>query len=158
MAGKNTITSDGLKKLKEELDYLRDVRRKEIGEQLKEARAHGDLSENSEYDEARDAQSKNESRISELIDEIENSIVVDNDKISTNSVSVGLKVRIQYIDLGGEDEFDLVGTTEANPKEGRISDHSPIGKALIGASVGDTVTADTPSGQIKLKVLEIGRT
>ena len=155
MPGQNRITSDGLQKLREELDYLRDVRRKEIGEQLKEARGFGDLSENSEYDEAKDAQSKNETRISELIDLIENAVVVD--YVNTNSVSVGVKVKIQYIDLDMEEEFAIVGTTEANPDAGRISDHSPIGKSLIGAKAGDIVTADTPSGQIKLKVLEIDK-
>ena len=149
------VTSEGLKKLKEELDYLRDVRRKEIGEQLKEARGFGDLSENSEYDEARDAQSKNENRISELLEMLSDIIVVDD--VNTNSVSIGVKVKIHYLDFDEDEEYTIVGTTEEDPDEGLISDHSPIGRALIGAGIGETVTADTPSGQIKLKVLEISK-
>ena len=149
------VTSEGLKTLKEELDYLRDVRRKEIGEQLKEARGFGDLSENSEYDEARDAQSKNENRISELLEMLSDIIVVDD--VNTNSVSIGVKVKIHYLDFDEDEEYTIVGTTEEDPDEGLISDHSPIGRALIGAGIGETVTADTPSGQIKLKVLEISK-
>ncbi|NLZ35903.1 MAG: transcription elongation factor GreA [Clostridiales bacterium] len=157
MAKQITITNEGLKKLNEELEDLRTNKRKEVAEALKEARSFGDLSENSEYDEAKDTQSKVENRIAELEEMLKNVRVIDDSAVSTNTVSVGVKVKVRDERFDEDREYKIVGTTQANPDVGEISDHSPIGHALLGAKVGDVVTAVAPIGNIKLKVLEISK-
>jgi transcription elongation factor GreA len=152
-----TITNEGLKKLKDELEDLRTNKRKEVSEALKEARSFGDLSENSEYDEAKDTQSKVENRIAELEEMIKNVRVVDDNAVNTDIVSVGVRVKVYNERAGKDKEYSIVGTTQANPDQGEISDHSPIGHALLGAKVGDTVTAAAPVGNIRLTVLEISK-
>lgn len=151
----NIITQEGLDKLKEELDYLITVKRKQISEALKEAREQGDLSENSEYDEAREEQGKVESRIAELTDLISKATVIDEAAIHSDIVSVGHTVRVFNKTRNKEFVYSLVGSTEANAMIGKISDQSPIGEALIGEKVGAIVKVTTPAGLMELEILEI---
>lgn len=155
MAKLNKITNDGLKKLQDELHFLKTIRRKEISEVIKAARALGDLSENSEYDEAREEQAKVEARIAELENMIENVEVISEHELTTDAINVGSKVRVHDEKFDEEIEYTVVGSSEANALKRRISDQSPIGSALMGAKVGDVVTAYTPSGELRFKILEI---
>ena len=149
-------TVEGFEKLQEELNYLKNVRRQEVKEQLKVARSFGDLSENSEYDEARDQQAKVESRIIELEYLIKNAEVVDTDKVK-NIVSLGSTVIIRYTD-GTEKQYELVGSNEVDPFKGRISDRSPIGMAVIGHKKGETVTIETRSGEKDAVIVDFFKT
>ena len=150
------LTSDGLEKLEQELEYLKIVKRKEISDQLKVAISFGDLSENSEYDEAKNAQAMNEARILELEAMLKNARVLDADSISTDMVHVGSRVRVRDVEFDEEDTFQIVGSTEVDPDAGRISDESPIGKALLGHCVGDIVEFAVPSGAtVSYEILEI---
>lgn len=150
------LTSDGLEKLEQELEYLKIVKRKEISDQLKVAISFGDLSENSEYDEAKNAQAMNEARILELEAMLKNARVLDADSISTDMVHVGSRVRVRDVEFDEEDTFQIVGSTEVDPDAGRISDESPIGKALLGHCVGDIVEFTVPSGAtVSYEILEI---
>lgn len=162
MANKKTTlyTQEGFKALKDELDYLKNVKREEVKKDLSTARSFGDLSENSEYDEARNEQAKTEARIKELEELIINAEVVDESKIDTSIVGIGSTVKICFVDDDEEMTYSIVGTNEANPAESKISDQSPIGKALIEAKAkeGTTVTVETPTGHIRVKVIEITRT
>ena len=151
------LTAEGLKKLQDELEYLKTVDRKEKAEQLKEARGHGDLSENSEYDEAKNAQAITEARIRELEEVLKDVVLVDEDSVTTNAVQVGLTVRVRDLDYDEEEVFHIVGTSEIDLKASKISDESPIGKGLLGHRVGDVVSIETPGGEVKFKVLEITR-
>ncbi|MEG6566707.1 transcription elongation factor GreA [Thermoanaerobacterium saccharolyticum] len=154
--GKQVIlTYDGLKKLEEELDYLKSVKRPEVAEKIKQARAFGDLSENSEYDEAKNEQAFIEGRIATIEAMLRNAQVIDEEDIAIDKVSVGCTVKVYDEDLKEEVEYTIVGSTEADPMNNKISDESPIGKALLGKKVGDTVSVEVPAGIIKLKVLEI---
>lgn len=148
------LTEAGLEKLKKELEYLKNVKRKEAAENVGIARSYGDLSENSEYDAAKEAQGKIEAQISELEDAIEHASVIS-DRAGSDSVRVGVKVTVHDVAEDEDDEFIIVSTFDANPAESKISDQSPIGKALIGAKVGDTVNIDTPDGVIRMKVTKI---
>ncbi|MDI3310111.1 MAG: transcription elongation factor GreA [Thermoanaerobacterium sp.] len=154
--GKQVIlTYDGLKKLEEELDYLKSVKRPEVAEKIKQARAFGDLSENSEYDEAKNEQAFIEGRIATIEAMLRNAQVIDEEDIAIDKVSVGCTVKVYDEDFKEEAEYTIVGSTETDPMNNKISDESPIGKALLGKKVGDTVSVEVPAGIIKLKVLEI---
>lgn len=151
------VTEEGREALEKELDYLKVVRRKEVAEKIKVALSFGDLSENSEYDEAKNEQGLVEGRIALLEKMLKHARVVTEDELSTDHISVGSHVRIKDED-GDEDEYDITGSTEADPMNGKISDESPIGAALIGHSVGDKVDITLPSGAVvQYEVMEIGR-
>ena len=151
------MSQERLDALKKELLYLETDKAKEVAEQIKEARSFGDLSENSEYDEAKNEQGLVEGRIALLEKMLKHARVVTEDELSTDHISVGSHVRIKDED-GDEDEYDITGSTEADPVNGKISDESPIGAALIGHSVGDKVDITLPSGAVvQYEVMEIGR-
>ena len=149
------VTGDGLKKLHDELDERRTVRRREIVEAIRSALSFGDISENSEYDEAKDEQAKNEARIAELEDILKNVRVVPTSEISTETVGIGTAVRVFDEDYNEEIEYFIVGSNEANPIENKISDRSPIGKALLGRTVGDVASVSAPAGTLRLKIISI---
>ena len=151
------MTYAGLRALEDELEQLKTVKRKEVAEKIKVARGYGDLSENSEYDEAKNEQGLVEGRIALLEKMLKHARVVTEDELSTDHISVGSHVRIKDED-GDEDAYDITGSTEADPVNGKISDESPIGAALIGHSVGDKVDITLPSGAVvQYEVMEIGR-
>ena len=154
---KRMLTSAGLKKLEDELSELEVVRRKEVAEKIKEAREQGDLSENAEYDAAKDEQRDIEARIEEIKAILKDVEVVDEDEVDTNKISVGCKVKIYDCEFEEEIEYSIVGSTESNSLEGKISNESPVGRALMGAKIGDVVTAETQAGPMQYKVLEISR-
>ncbi len=156
MSKEQLYTQEGYQKLIDEFDYLTKVRREEIKVAIAEARSFGDLSENAEYDEARNEQAKTEARIKELEELIRNAKVVDEDAIDTSVVGIGSLVKIERPD-GAVAEYSIVGSNEADPSAFKISDQSPIGKKLIGARAGAKVTVEVPSGKITLKVLEVSR-
>lgn len=153
-----TVTKEGLEKLTSELDYLKNVKRIEVKEALRIARGFGDLSENSEYDEAKDEQAKVESRISELEEMLKTAVIISEDQIRTDAVNVGTTVRIYNEKWDEEVTYTIVGSTEAAPLQNKISDQSPIGKAIIGHKAGETVVVDTPAGHANVKILTIERT
>ncbi len=154
---KTTYTKEGFQKLIDELEYLKTVRRAEVKEMLKEARAFGDLSENSEYDEARDQQAKCESRIAELEYLIKNGVVMSEEEANKNIVSIGSTVTLKYKD-GKEVTYYLVGSNEVDPLNKKISDLSPIGMAVIGKTKGDNVTISAPSGDKEATITHFERT
>ena len=151
------MSSERLEALKEELYYLETVREKEVAELIKEARSFGDLSENSEYDEAKAEQGKLYSKIAELKDLIENAEIVDNTDADLPKDSVTLGSIVQVVDLEEnlEETYEVVGSQEANPREGRISDDSPLGKGLHGHRAGDVVTIEAPAGQLQFKIVSV---
>lgn len=150
------VTREGLQRMKEELEYKETTEKMKVAEQLKVAISYGDLSENAEYDAAKNDQAVLEQRIAELKAMIENAIVVDESKISTDAVGFGTRVTIVYEDDPDEEEtYTIVGTSESDPANGKLSNESPVGAALIGAHVGETVTAQTPGGAMRIKVIEI---
>ena len=155
---KQLYTETGYRALVEELDYLKNTRRAEVKEAIAVARSFGDLSENAEYDAARNEQAQVEARILELEDLIANAEIVDESAIKHDSVNVGSTVKVFDVEYDEEIEYSIVGSNEANPLLGKISDQSPVGQALIGAKVGDEVVADAPGGQLRLRVLEVSRT
>ena len=159
MAKKPMIyTQKGYQELVDELHYLKHEKREKIKNDIAVARSFGDLSENSEYDEARNEQAKNEARIKELEELLDNAVILDEATVDTSVVSLGSTVTVLNVALGAEFTYDLVGSNESNPAEGKISDQSPIGAALINKKEGDTVTVDAPAGQIQLKVVKVART
>ena len=151
------LTREGYEKLEKELDYYVSVRRNEISEQIAIARGFGDLSENAEYDEAKNEQSRIEAKIVEMENTLRNCIVVENDEVSTESVGVGNTVKVMNETLKKEQVITIVGANETEPAKLKISSDSPIGAALLGAKVGDVVSVDVPMGVMKLNVLEISR-
>ena len=157
MDKKNILTYEGLKKLEDELENLKVVRRKEVSQKIKEAREQGDLSENAEYDAAKDEQRDIEARIEELEKILKNAEVVVEDEVDLEKINIGCRVRILDMEYNEEMEYKIVGSTEANSLKGKISNESPVGKALIGAKVGDIVEVETQAGTITYKVLEIQR-
>ena len=157
MAEKQLYTPEGFKKLTDELNYLKTVKREEIKEAIAVAKGFGDLSENAEYDEARTEQAKTEARITELEALVENAIIEDESKIDTSVISLGSTVVVYDEDEEEEIKYSIVGSNETNPLEGKISDLSPIGKALMGKREGDVVSVDTPIGTIKMRVLNVTR-
>lgn len=154
---KNILTYEGLKKYEDELHDLKVVRRKEVAQKIKEAREQGDLSENAEYDAAKDEQRDIEARIEELEKILKNAEVVVEDDVNLDKVSIGCKVKILDLEYNEELEYKIVGSSEANSLKGKISNESPVGKALIGSKVGDTVNVDTQMGVVSYKVLGIDR-
>ncbi len=158
MAKQITVTREGLKNLQDELNERKGALRAKIKEDIRIARGFGDLSENSEYDEARDAQAKNEHRILELEEMLKNVVVMDDAEANSNRVTLGKCVKVRNEETGKELEYNIVGPTETDPFAHRISDQSPIGSALMGAVAGDTVVAETPKGSVKFTVLDITKT
>lgn len=151
------MSQERLDELKRELNYMETVREKEVSEQIKEARSFGDLSENSEYDEAKTEQGKLYSRIAEYKDLIEHAEIVDNvdHNLPKDAVTLGSVVVVKDLDDDYEDKYEIVGSQEANPREGRISDDSPVGKGLIGHRAGDTVTIPVPAGEIRIEIISV---
>lgn len=154
---KNILTYAGLQKLEEELHDLKVNKRKEVAGKIKEAREQGDLSENAEYDAAKDEQRDIEARIEELEKILKNAEVVVEDEAETDKINIGCKVKVFDMEFDEEMEFSIVGSTEANSLKGKISNESPVGRALIGAKIGDTVSVESPSGEMEYKVLSIER-
>ncbi len=157
MDEKNLLTYQGLQRLEAELQDLKVVRRKEVAQKIKDAREQGDLTENAEYDAAKDEQRDIETRIEEIEKILKNVEVVVEEEVDLEQISVGCQVRILDCDFDEEMEYNIVGSTEADSLGGKISNESPLGKALIGSKVGDTVTVEAPSGEFAYKVLEIQR-
>ena len=157
MAKKNILTYEGLKKLEDELQDLKVVKRREIAQTIKEAREQGDLSENAEYDAAKDEQRDIEARIEEIEAILKNAEVVVEEEVDLDKINIGCKVKILDIEYNEELEYKIVGSTEANSLKGKISNESPLGHALLGASVGDEVVVEAPAGEISYKVLSIQR-
>ena len=151
------MTYEGVKKLEEELEYLKTVKRKEKTENIKVALGYGDLSENSEYDEAKNDQAFTEGRIIQLENMLKNAVVVDESEIPKDKVSVGSIVKVMDYEFDEEVEYTIVGSAEADPMNFKISNESPVGSALIGKKVGDVVEVAVPSGVSKFEVLEIRR-
>lgn len=147
------LTQSGLDDLKKELEYLRTEKRPEVINSLKEARALGDLSENSEYDAARAAQAEVEGRIKEIESMLENVVVITGEK--SDVASIGSNVKIKYVDDGEVEEYSIVGSQEADPFQNKISNESPIAKAIIGSSVGSVVEVDSPSGKYQVEIISI---
>ena len=154
---KTVVSAEGMKKMEEKLQYLTTVRRAEVAEQISVARGFGDLSENAEYDEAKNEQSRLEAEILELEAAIRTAIVIDDENVSTDSVNVGTSVRVLYVDEGEEEEYAIVGARESDPMHNKISNESPVGAALLGHRAGDTVIVEAPDGPMPLKILEIYR-
>lgn len=154
---KNVLTYAGLKKYEEELSNLKVYKRKEVAQKIKEAREQGDLSENAEYDAAKEEQRDIELRIEELENLLRNAEVVVEDEVELDKISVGCLVKVYDIEFDEELEFRIVGSTEANSLQNRISNESPVGKALLGRRVGETVTVETQAGDIAYRVLDINR-
>ncbi len=152
---RNIITSAGMREYENELQHLKLVRRPEVAQKIKEAREQGDLSENAEYDAAREEQRKIEGRIGELENILKNAEVVPDEDVDLDQISIGCTVRILDFEFDEEMEFKIVGSTEADSLNGRISNESPVGKALLGARVGDIVEVETLDGVMKYRVLEI---
>ncbi len=155
MEEKSLLTYQGLQKLETELQELKVVRRKEVAQKIKEAREQGDLSENAEYDAAKDEQRDIEARIEEIEKILKNVEVVVDEDVDLGMINVGCQVRVLDCAEKEEREYDIVGSTEANSLTGKISNESPMGRALLGAKVGQTVKVETPAGTWKYKVLEI---
>ncbi len=154
---KSVLTHSGAKKLEEEKEYLTVVKRKEIADKIKEAREQGDLSENAEYDAAKDEQRDIEARIEEITKILKNAEIVDEDEVDLEKINVGCKVKLYDQEFEEEVEFRLVGSTEADSLNGKISNESPLGRALIGTKIGETVEVEAPAGVMRYKVLEIQR-
>jgi len=149
------LTYEGLKKLEDELEFLKGVKRREIAERIKQALAFGDISENSEYDEAKNEQAQVEGRIVHLENMLKNAKLIDEDEVSTETVSLGSKVKLLDMEYDEEVEYYIVGSTEADPSKFKISNESPVGSALMGKNIGDVIEVAVPDGVIKFKILEI---
>lgn len=154
---KNIMTYAGLKKLEDELHDLKVNRRQEVAQKIKEAREQGDLSENAEYDAAKDEQRDIEARIEELEKILKNAEVIDEDEVGVDNINVGCLVTLYDLEYAEEIEFKLVGSTEANSLKGFISNESPLGRALIGHKKGDAIEVESPAGMIQYKIIEIQR-
>ena len=151
------LTYEGLKKLEEELDYLKTVKRREIAERIKVAREFGDISENAEYDEAKNEQAFTEGKIAEIEHKLKIAKVIDEEDIATDVVSIGSCVKVKDLEFDDIIDFYIVGSSEANPAEDKISNESPVGTALIGKKIGDKVVVAVPDGNITFEVLEINK-
>lgn len=154
---KYVMTYEGVKKLEDELEYLKTVKRKEITERIKVALGYGDLSENSEYDEAKNDQAFVEGRILQLENMLKNATIVDESEISTDVVSVGAKVKVKDYDFDEVVEYTIVGSAEADPMNYKISNESPVGKSFVGKKVGEVIEVAVPGGLSKFEILEIRR-
>lgn len=151
------LTDEGLLKLEQELEDLKTNRRQEVAEKIKIARGFGDLSENAEYDAAKEEQAHIEARIVQLEKMLKNAKVIDADDIDLNKVSIGTRVKVYDEEFDEEVEYSIVGSTEADPDANKISDESPVGKALIGRNIGDNVEVETPGGVVVLKIVSISK-
>ena len=154
---KNIMTFAGLRALEDELFDLKVYKRKEVAQKIKEAREQGDLSENAEYDAAKDEQRDIEARIEELEKLLKNVEVIDQDEVDLDTVSIGSRVKLYDVEMDEEVEYTIVGSTEADALNGKISNESPVGAALIGSKVGETIVVETISGDLEFKILEITR-
>lgn len=157
MAKEYKLSPERFEELKDELHYLKTVREKEVADQIKEARSFGDLSENSEYDEAKNEQGKLYSRIAELENILANCTVITEEASDSKTVRIGSKITVKDVEMGDEETYQVVGSQEADPMNGRISEESPFGKALLGKHVGETVIVEAPAGNIEYKVVSIQR-
>lgn len=157
MAKQIILTDEGLQKLEQELEYLKTVRRKEIAEKIKVALSFGDLSENSEYDEAKNDQAMAEARIADIESMLKNVKVIDEEELSTEVIHVGSKIKVNDVEFDEVCEYQIVGSSEADPSNGRISDESPVGKGLLGHRVGERVNVETPAGIMVYEILEISK-
>ncbi len=155
MAKQYKLTPKRLQELQEELNYLKTVREREVAEQIKEARSFGDLSENSEYDEAKNEQGKLYSRIAEVEAVLANYVLIEEQEFADDAVSLGCQVKVLDRETGEEETYHIVGSQEADPMNGKISEDSPFGKALLGKTVGARVSVEAPMGTLKYKVLDI---
>jgi transcription elongation factor GreA len=151
------MTPDGLKKIEEELDFLKSVRRREIAEKIKAALAFGDISENAEYDEAKNDQAELEKRIMKLESIVGNAKLIDETEIKKDEVGIGSTVTVKDMDYDEVTEYTIVGPTEADPYENKISNESPVGKELLGKRVGETIEVQVPDGFAKFQIVKIGR-
>ena len=154
---KNIMTYAGLKKLEDELQDLKVVRRKEVAQKIKEAKEQGDLSENAEYDAAKEEQAEIEARIVELEKILKNAEVIDEDEVASGVISVGCRVKVLDVEFDDEMEFSIVGSTEANSLKGFISNESPLGIALLGKKKDDIVEVESPAGMIQYKIIDFQR-
>lgn len=152
---KVVLTYEGLKKREEELEELKTVRRKDVAEKIKEARGQGDLSENAEYDSAKEEQAEIEARIVFLEKMLRNAEVIDEEEVSKDVISVGCTVRLFDVEFDEEVDYTIVGSAEADPMDGKISNESPVGMGLLGHKTGETVVISAPEGEIEFKVIEI---
>ncbi len=155
MAKEYKLSAERLEELKQELTYLKTVREREVADQIKEARSFGDLSENSEYDEAKNEQGKLYSRIAELEEILANCVVIEESDAGHDKVRLGSTITILDVEFGEKETYQVVGSQEADPMNGRISEESPFGKALLGKSVGEDVVVEAPAGTIRYQVVEI---
>ena len=149
------LTPAGHKKLKEEIEHLSTVKRREVAERIKQAREFGDIAENSEYDDAKNEQAMLEHRIATLEERLKNARVIAKNEITTDVVSVGTRVRLRDVDAKETIEYTIVGSAEANPAEQKLSNESPVGKAIIGRKKGETVDVTAPRGSLKYKIMDI---
>jgi transcription elongation factor GreA len=149
------LTEDGYHKLKEEIEYLSSEKRREVAERIKEAREFGDISENSEYDDAKNEQAQVEARIQTLEQKLRNARVVDTEHVSTETVSIGNKVKLRNTANKETIEYSIVGSAEADPREGRLSNESPVGKAVLGRKKGEKVTIPAPRGALEYQIVSI---
>lgn len=157
MAKEFKLTKERLGQLEEELNYLKTTRELEVAELLKVARSFGDLSENSEYDEAKNEQSKLYGRIAEVENILAHAVLIDDADIEHDVVGLGSSVELEDLEFGDVDKYEIVGSQEANPAVGRISDDSPIGRAILGKKAGATVTVDAPGGALQFKIISVSR-
>lgn len=151
------LTDDGLRNLEQELEYLKTVKRKEIAEKIKVALSFGDLSENSEYDEAKNEQAITEARIADIESMLKNVKIIDKSELSTEVIHIGSNIKVNDVEFDEVCDYQIVGSNEADPANGRISDESPVGKGLLGHKVGDRVEIETPAGTMMYEVLEISK-
>ncbi len=151
------LTQEGYKKIEDELEFLKAVRRKEVAERIKVAISFGDISENAEYDEAKNEQAQLEERILKLENMIRKAVIIDESKIDSSIVTIGSIVKVKDLDFDEEVEYTIVGSAEADPYEFKISNESPVGKALLGGKVGDVVDVHVPDGIAKFEILDIRR-
>lgn len=151
------LTKEGMAKLREELEYLKTEKRKEVSEKIREARSFGDLSENAEYDEAKNEQAEVESRINTIINQLKYARVIDDSEITVDAVGLGITAVIREVGEKDEETYSIVTTTEADPDNGKISQDSPVGKALIGHKAGEVVTVETPVGKVDFEILRLSK-
>ena len=149
------FTPEGLEKIENEIEFLKTVRRKEVAERIKIALGYGDLSENSEYDEAKNEQAQVEERIAKLENMVRNAVVIESDDLNTEVVNIGTTVSVKDINSDKESTYTIVGSAESNPLEGKISNESPVGSGLIGKKIGDVVDIEVPKGTITLEIMKI---
>ncbi len=155
MAKQTLLTDEGLKNYKDELEYLKTVKRKEVAEKIKVALSFGDLSENSEYDEAKNDQAMLEARIAQIESILKNAKIIDESELTNEHIHIGSKVKVHDFEFNEDAVYQIIGSDEADPFNGKLSDESPVGAALLGHQVGDVIEVETPDGLIKFEILEI---